>query len=224
MVILSRKFLGEKFGSGSVLNGLIELDLRGMDIDSIARDAFTDVPNLVYLWLNDNRLAALEPHTFAHVPYLSRLALHNNQLERIEPHTFASLAQLTRLSLAHNRLARLEPKSLVGLGSLEFLSLNDNRLDEIGPSVFADGLDRDNILVVSMYGNTSAFKSFVKGSGVIGEHHLNASLYKSTESLRETTTAVAPTQWQRDVMNATSVNDFDEFLAQFLGRNSFQSL
>lgn len=220
MVILNRQFLGEKFGSASVLHGLIELDLRGMDIDSIARDAFTDVPNLVYLWLNDNRLGALEPHTFAHVPYLSRLALHNNRLERVEPHTFAALAQLTRLSLAHNRLARLEPKSLVGLGSLEFLSLNDNRLDQIGPSVFADGLDRNNIRVVSMYGNASAFKSFVRGE----EQHQNVvSVYKSSESLREMTTATT-TQWQRDVMNATSVHDFDEFLAQFLGRNSFQSL
>lgn len=206
MVVLNHKYLLEKFENNDArLRGQIELDLRGMDIEKIEPGTFTNVPNLVYLWLSDNRIESLDQNTFHGLNYLSRLALHNNQIKHLSANTFAPLAELTRLSLANNRIESIEPKALHGLRHLEFVSLNNNRLDEIGPSVFAD-LDRASVRVVSIYGNTSSFKSFIRGN------HL------------EDGNERAMTQWERDVMRATSVFDFDEFLSQFLGRNSFQSL
>lgn len=203
MVLLNHDLLVAKYGSN--LESLIEVDLRGLAIDAIDVDTFAGLRNLVYLWLSDNQISRIEPGTFAGLRNLSRLALHNNRLTRLAPYTFDSLGNLRRLALSHNQLQSIEARALYGLHSLEFLSLDHNRLDCLGPSLFAD-LDRDRLRVVSMFANPSNFKSFVRDNYVASR--------KNDYYI----------PWERELMNTSNVFTYDEFLAQFLGQNTFQTL
>lgn len=199
MVKLNRDVLVEKYGKS--LHGQVEIDLRGEKIDSIDGQTFHGLSNLVYLWLNDNEITTIEPGTFRDQANLSRLSLHNNRIQHLT--SFDPLPNLTRLSLSHNQIESIDPKALHGLRNIELLSLDHNRLEQIGPSTFAE-LDRAKIKVVSLFDNPSAFKSYIKGDYFTDKENLS--------------------DWEKLVSDASSVRDFDEFLAQFLGLNTFQSL
>lgn len=58
---------------------------------------------LKYLWLNGNKIKAIESDTFADNPNLEVIVLQHNEIEKIERGAFDNLTQITALNLEHNK-------------------------------------------------------------------------------------------------------------------------
>ncbi|XP_072489251.1 leucine-rich repeat-containing protein 26 [Notamacropus eugenii] len=104
-------------------------------MDFLPPGAFTFLPRLLSLELQDNGLQRIHVHAFWGLGVLKSLDLSANALQALEPGTFQPLQALHTLSLAGNRLMRLEPTWLGPLPLLQNLNLQDNLLSSMGSGV-----------------------------------------------------------------------------------------
>jgi Leucine-rich repeat (LRR) protein len=156
-------------------NGLVELKLRGCDLEDIdgvfgpyenntsdsgswasaavgadeADGVEQSSSSLQTLDLSGNRIVRLGAGAFRRVAdRLLNLDLSDNALAEIGTGTFAGLRSLARLELRHNRLTAIAASTFAGLGSgLRHLRLDDNEITAIDVDSFA-GLDRLTYLVM----------------------------------------------------------------------------
>ncbi|XP_038237802.1 toll-like receptor 13 [Dermochelys coriacea] len=91
--------------------------------------AIASLPNST-LWLNasQNALQGLAPATFAHLPYLRELWLDRNRLRALQIGAFRGLRELELLDLSQNQLVALGPAALAELTGLRVLLLGGNAL------------------------------------------------------------------------------------------------
>lgn len=101
----------------------------------VSRDAFSTVPTLTNLELNQNRIVAMEDGAFNGLHNLEFLNLADNQLVALGRHTFFGLLQLRFLKLRHNNIALIEEGALA-LPRLEMLDLSHNQLKSMSDTVF----------------------------------------------------------------------------------------
>ncbi|XP_012385929.2 leucine-rich repeat-containing protein 24 [Dasypus novemcinctus] len=85
-------------------------------------------PGTQTLFLQDNRIARLEPGALAPLAALRRLYLHNNSLHSLEPSAFRAQPRLLELALTGNQLRGLRGGAFTGLAQLRVLYLADNEL------------------------------------------------------------------------------------------------
>lgn len=113
-------------------------------IDSIAADAFADIPNIFRIDLSRNDLtaASLRSDVFRGSPNgdhfnslnLTELDLSQNKIEQINRDLFQYLVRLRRLSLAFNALNTLSEDAIAaigGLSSLKQLDLSSTNIDTL---------------------------------------------------------------------------------------------
>jgi Leucine-rich repeat (LRR) protein len=74
------------------------------DLRIIEEDAFSNLTQLVYLYLNKNRIESLGAWTFFELANLNHLDLSYNQLESIDENLFSGQQNLKTLYLRGNRL------------------------------------------------------------------------------------------------------------------------
>ncbi|XP_044517139.1 leucine-rich repeat-containing protein 26 [Gracilinanus agilis] len=119
-------------------------------IGSLPPGAFTLIPWLFSLELQDNGLQTVHVQAFWGLRDLRILDLSANALRVLEPGTFQPLRALNILSLAGNQLMKLEPMWLGSLPLLQNLSLQDNLLPNVGSGVL-DGLP--SLRELNLHGN-----------------------------------------------------------------------
>jgi len=127
------------------LGHLQSLSLVFNKINSIPKDSFAGLSSLMWLYLGHNDIEAIEAESFSNLnPELLYLWLNNNKITRIAPGSFAGLIELSRLHLDYNRLESLSSGAFRGLNKLEDLYLNDNRITSISKALLHDlvGLKR----------------------------------------------------------------------------------
>uniref|UniRef100_A0A8C4WEH1 TIR domain-containing protein n=1 Tax=Gopherus evgoodei TaxID=1825980 RepID=A0A8C4WEH1_9SAUR len=97
--------------------------------------AIAPLPNST-LWLNasQNALQGLAPATFAHLPRLRELWLDRNRIRALETGAFQGLRELELLDLSQNQLAALGPTP-----SLQELHLPNNQLSQLQEVAMATG-------------------------------------------------------------------------------------
>ncbi|XP_058128433.1 toll-like receptor 6 [Anopheles ziemanni] len=113
------------------------------DIDGL----FTNMPNLVWLNISDNRL---EHFDYSYIPaHLQWLDLHRNELmELTNRYGLDNQVHLQTLDASFNRLTRVTPGTVPN--SVEFLFLNDNLIVHIDPHCF---MHKTNLTRVDLYAN-----------------------------------------------------------------------
>uniref|UniRef100_A0AAG5DWV5 TIR domain-containing protein n=1 Tax=Anopheles atroparvus TaxID=41427 RepID=A0AAG5DWV5_ANOAO len=113
------------------------------DIDGL----FTNMPNLVWLNISDNRL---EHFDYSQIPaHLQWLDLHRNELtELTNRYGLDNQLHLQTLDASFNRLTRVTPASIPN--SVEFVFLNDNLIAHVDPHCF---MHKTNLTRVDLYAN-----------------------------------------------------------------------
>ncbi|VDH97763.1 Hypothetical predicted protein [Mytilus galloprovincialis] len=91
------------------------------------------LPNLRYVWLDNNKIAGLQANTFdgSVVPKLSKLYLRNNKISVIESRTFVNLSSLTQVYLSNNDIQKIQPDAFEDTPSVQIINLDGNYLSEI---------------------------------------------------------------------------------------------
>ncbi|XP_052061822.1 slit homolog 3 protein-like isoform X2 [Mytilus californianus] len=91
------------------------------------------LPNLRYVWLDNNKIAGLQANAFdgSIVPKLSKLYLRNNKISVIESRTFFNMSSLTQVYLSNNDIQKIEPDAFEDTPSVQLINLDSNYLSEI---------------------------------------------------------------------------------------------
>ncbi|CAC5400420.1 unnamed protein product [Mytilus coruscus] len=91
------------------------------------------LPNLRYVWLDNNKIAGLQANPFdgSIVPKLSKLYLRNNKISVIESRIFVNMSSLTQVYLSNNDIQKLEPDAFEDTPSVQLINLDSNYLSEI---------------------------------------------------------------------------------------------
>ncbi len=106
-------------------------------ITTIKSGAFSGLPNLEELYLNDNQITSIEPGAFSGLDGLHELRLYSSQITSIAPGTFTGLANLDALRMYDNQITSIEPGDFAGLDNLATLYLADNLITSIDSGDFS---------------------------------------------------------------------------------------
>ncbi|XP_064847894.1 leucine-rich repeat-containing protein 24-like [Oncorhynchus masou masou] len=118
----------------SGLDRLLYLYLQNNSISALEPGAFLAQGLLIELALNGNLIHLLTPDTFTGLVHLRILYLAANQITRLHDHTFTGLQSLQELHLQENSIEVLGDQALAGLSSLALLDLSRNQLHTLGPA------------------------------------------------------------------------------------------
>ncbi|XP_052320263.1 leucine-rich repeat-containing protein 24-like [Oncorhynchus keta] len=118
----------------SGLDRLLYLYLQNNSISALEPGAFLAQGPLIELALNGNLIHLLTPDTFTGLVHLRILYLAANQITRLHDHTFTGLQSLQELHLQENSIEVLGDQALAGLSSLALLDLSRNQLHTLGPA------------------------------------------------------------------------------------------
>lgn len=147
--------------SGAFSVSLIKiLDLSNNRISTIEKEAFTDLEDVIYLYLSRNEIVQLDEDVFKKNNRLEFLKLDNNiidfpvgrpfldipslrsldmsscKIRYLPEKTFVRVPSLEELRLSHNLLPTIEPRSFLPLESLKSLYLSDNLLKAVQEDLF----------------------------------------------------------------------------------------
>ncbi|KAH8316805.1 hypothetical protein KR074_009084 [Drosophila pseudoananassae] len=112
------------------------LDLRFNHIEELPANAFSGLPQLTTLFLNDNELAYLQDGALNGLPALRFLYLNNNRLSRLPATIFQRLPRLEALSLENNDIWQLPSGLFDNLPRLNRLMLFKNKLTQLPVDAF----------------------------------------------------------------------------------------
>ncbi|XP_028798275.1 leucine-rich repeat receptor-like serine/threonine-protein kinase BAM1 [Neltuma alba] len=117
------------------LDGIYLLDLKNI---SGSFPAFVShLPNLQFIYIENNRLSGRIPENIGNLTRLSALSLSGNRFTGPIPVSISALTQLTQLKLGGNLLRGSVPNGIRRLQSLTFLSLEGNQLTGAIPDFFS---------------------------------------------------------------------------------------
>ena len=103
------------------------------------------MPNLRYLYLQDNEIAELEPGWVRNVPRLYSLDLNNNKIAKLANGTVSDMPNLRYLYLYDNEITELEAGWVRNVSSLESLLIFGNPLGCV--SGIADDVEIDPYVI-----------------------------------------------------------------------------
>ena len=124
-------------GLFSGLSSLQRLHLANVGLRDLPTGAFRDVGStLLFLYLEDNKLAALDAGSFDSLTELNSLFLARNRLATLPPGVFDGLPALGEIDLRDNRLATLPPGVFDNLRGVHDVYLQDNHLAALPSEAF----------------------------------------------------------------------------------------
>uniref|UniRef100_A0A3Q4B1B6 Ig-like domain-containing protein n=1 Tax=Mola mola TaxID=94237 RepID=A0A3Q4B1B6_MOLML len=129
-------FLQDNFMNSNILLVvlLMFLFLQNNTISAVEPGSFQNQAQLLELALNGNHIHLVTADMFQGLTHLRILYLAGNYITRLLDYTFHGLQRLQELHLQHNSIEVLADQALVGLTSLALLDLSRNNLHTIGPA------------------------------------------------------------------------------------------
>ncbi|KFD72722.1 hypothetical protein M514_01849 [Trichuris suis] len=122
---------------GLQLPQLISLSLEYNRIDSLPAWMFEGTPNLLYLYLRGNKLQRLDPKAFCNIRELQYLSLGDFGVKRLNAEMLQCLPDLSRLDVTDGSLENIEIGALQKMPNLGSINLRNNRITRIDRSTFA---------------------------------------------------------------------------------------
>ena len=116
---------------------------------------FSKKNSLTYLYLDHNRISALNKNSLSLFKYLQELYLSSNQIVNIEADSFNNLDHLENLRLDDNKIETLDDFLFQNLFKLKYLNLSSNSLEFVKTSLFSKlfnlielDLSYNNLLII----------------------------------------------------------------------------
>uniref|UniRef100_A0A1I7YYU3 LRRCT domain-containing protein n=1 Tax=Steinernema glaseri TaxID=37863 RepID=A0A1I7YYU3_9BILA len=129
---------------------LKSLSLEVNEISAIAENAFEQIPELLYLYLSNNKFTKIDPSMFYYINNLKVLALSSNRISRIRRDDLQYIPSLVRLELADCFINNIEDGALQRIPKIQVIILTRNQLTRIHFSTF-DTLSK--LLSLDLRGN-----------------------------------------------------------------------
>lgn len=138
-----RHIPGGAFSNSSI----ITLRIESNKIDTIASDAFDNMPYLEWVNLNENNLKKIDPDWFRNCPKLSVLDLANNGIKRLPARSFGHLETsrtcnikenkvlCPEITLTGNKISNVSEAAFAGMAFINHLVLDNNQIRHL-PNVF----------------------------------------------------------------------------------------
>ena len=124
------------------------LDLGNNEITSVHVEAFKDLQGVEQLYLNDNRLIAIDAATFDPLRNTTQhIDLSRNKIGAIEALTFANFSKLVHLDLNSNCIESIQPDAFLHCVQLRELDLSLNYLKKIPARLFFSLVRIENIFL-----------------------------------------------------------------------------
>lgn len=116
------------------------LDLEDNKIESIAPNAFENMPNLNLLTLKTNKLSEINPNWFIGCPKLATLSLQDNLITTVPVEAFKLHdSEETAVILTQNRIRVIEERAFANFRRNGKILLNYNELSDLPENIFAEG-------------------------------------------------------------------------------------
>ncbi|XP_030626830.1 leucine-rich repeat, immunoglobulin-like domain and transmembrane domain-containing protein 3b [Chanos chanos] len=109
----------------------VKFRLERTPVSRVPRGAFSNLPELTYLWLTYNSISSLHPRSFANLSALHELRLDGNLLSVFPWAGLRDMPRLRTLGLHNNRLSRVPTQAARFLGNVTYLDLSSNRLSTL---------------------------------------------------------------------------------------------
>ncbi|GAU16346.1 hypothetical protein TSUD_116950 [Trifolium subterraneum] len=116
------------------LDGLYLQNLQ--NISGPFPDFLFKLPNLKYIYIENNKLSGQLPENIGNMNQLEALSLEGNRFTGTIPSSISALNRLTQLKLGNNFLTGTFPESIKNLKNLTYLSLQGNQLSGNIPEIF----------------------------------------------------------------------------------------
>lgn len=167
---------------------LQRLDLRNNKIKSVD-EAFQFYKDLLYVDLSNNHFVTIQPNSFIYQERLQELYLNKNKISAINNSTFDGLKSLAILNLRENFIEELPKGLFSNLPKLEELNIGKNRIKKIDPLAF-DGLVSLRVLYIDDNMLSSVPTESFNVLGSLAELHigLNAFSYLPNNAFKGLTT------------------------------------
>lgn len=130
------------------LDGLYLQNLR--NISGPFPDSLFMLPNLKYIYIENNQLSGRLPDNIGNLTQLEALSLLGNRFTGPIPSSISKLTQLTQIKLGDNFLTGTIPESIKKLTNLTVLSLQGNQLSGKIPDIFSNF---KNLIILELSNN-----------------------------------------------------------------------
>jgi Leucine-rich repeat (LRR) protein len=137
----NKKLAEENFYSlAKMLSNATQIIYRYNSIKTVPKNAFADSINkfLERIYLNDNKIAVINPNSFNYLLKLRYLNLKNNLIVYLPEDAFSGNYQLEEIILENNRINVIESNAFNILPKLQYLTLSNNKLTEVSENMFTD--------------------------------------------------------------------------------------
>lgn len=115
---------------------IARINLAANFLHTLPTDAFSNLPVLEVLILDENRLTHLEGGCLKNLPILKHLYLNSNNLSFLDASVFQDCPAVETLYLNNNRIFQINTHSFFGLGNLNTLFMENNLLMDIFEGAF----------------------------------------------------------------------------------------
>lgn len=112
------------------------LDLTNNKISVVEKDTFTELVDLIFLYLGRNEIVSLDQDVFRMNHRLEFLKLDHNILDLPAGRPFLNVPSLRSLDMSSCNVRSLPEKTFTNISSLQELRLTRNRLKTLDPKVF----------------------------------------------------------------------------------------
>lgn len=102
------------------------VNLQNNQIEVVDALAFAGLSTVGELYLQQNKIAALEDGTFQYMSNLSELNLQNNLIEKVSEQTFSGLVNLKNLNMQSNKIKVLHYEAFNEFSKLNDIDLRNN--------------------------------------------------------------------------------------------------
>ncbi|CAJ2638575.1 unnamed protein product [Trifolium pratense] len=130
------------------LDGLYLQNL--LNISGPFPDFLFKLPNLKYIYIENNKLSGQIPENIGNLNQLEALSLEGNRFTGTIPSSISALTRVTQLKLGNNFLTGTIPESIKNLKNLTYLSLQGNQLSGNIPEIFTS---LSNLIILELSRN-----------------------------------------------------------------------
>lgn len=117
-------------------NYLVSFNVSESGIEYVTQNAFTNLQNLNYLYLQKNNIVNISADAFYGLRQLYELHIEHNELEELTP-GFLSGFEANSIYLSNNKIKELPPNIFKGLFGIMSLYLSSNKLNVLHLDSFA---------------------------------------------------------------------------------------
>jgi hypothetical protein len=122
---------------GETLANITELNFRYSSIYYIPASIFTYFTKLRWLRLVDCSIQEIGNNTFENATVLQNIYLNGNKISALQADTFRGATSLNSINLQSNQISHIDPNAFRGLPNLHYLDLSSNKITEVDGRIFA---------------------------------------------------------------------------------------